>query len=45
MSDPFRVAPSLCWLRFSRSVDSTPTHSYMKGLYKYPQTEYPYQKV
>src|SRR4051812_35137938 len=24
-------------------VDSTPTHSYMKGLYKYPQREYPYQ--
>jgi len=23
-------------------VDSTPTHSYMKYLYKYPQTEYPY---
>ncbi|MBL6749419.1 MAG: glucosidase [Nevskia sp.] len=24
-------------------VDSTPTHSYMKYLYKYPQAEYPYQ--
>ena len=24
-------------------VDSTPTHSYMKGLYKYPQQPYPYQ--
>ena len=24
-------------------LDSTPTHSYMKYLYKYPQTEYPYQ--
>ena len=23
-------------------VDSTPTHSYMKYLYKYPQAEYPY---
>lgn len=23
-------------------LDSTPTHSYMKGLYKYPQEEYPY---
>jgi hypothetical protein len=23
-------------------LDSTPTHSYMKYLYKYPQTEYPY---
>ncbi len=23
-------------------LDSTPTHSYMKGLYKYPQREYPY---
>ena len=23
-------------------LDSTPTHSYMKGLYKYPQSEYPY---
>jgi hypothetical protein len=24
-------------------VDNTPTHSYMKLIYKYPQTEYPYQ--
>ena len=24
-------------------LDSTPTHSYMKYLYKYPQAEYPYQ--
>ena len=24
-------------------LDSTPTHSYMKMLYKYPQNEYPYQ--
>ena len=24
-------------------VDSTPTHSYMKYLYKYPQAEYPYE--
>jgi hypothetical protein len=23
-------------------LDSTPTHSYMKGLYKYPQVAYPY---
>ena len=23
-------------------LDSTPTHSYMKSLYKYPQAEYPY---
>ncbi|MEO1148275.1 MAG: glucosidase [Cyanobacteria bacterium J06638_22] len=23
-------------------LDSTPTHSYLKGLYKYPQAEYPY---
>jgi hypothetical protein len=23
-------------------IDSTPTHSYMKYLYKYPQREYPY---
>lgn len=23
-------------------IDSTPTHSYMKALYKYPQSEYPY---
>ncbi|MBA4302539.1 Glycosyl hydrolase family 63 C-terminal domain-containing protein [Algoriphagus alkaliphilus] len=26
-------------------LDSTPTHSYMKMLYKYPQAEYPYQKL
>ncbi|HSB71074.1 MAG TPA: glucosidase [Candidatus Methylomirabilis sp.] len=26
-------------------LDSTPTHSYMKGLYKYPQTEYPYTRL
>jgi hypothetical protein len=24
-------------------LDSTPTHSYMKALYKYPQTEFPYR--
>ncbi|GMU21213.1 MAG: hypothetical protein AMXMBFR13_13060 [Phycisphaerae bacterium] len=24
-------------------LDSTPTHSYAKALYKYPQTEYPYR--
>ncbi len=23
-------------------LDSTPTHSYMKGLYKYPQSQFPY---
>ena len=23
-------------------IDSTPTHSYMKMLYKYPQAEFPY---
>jgi hypothetical protein len=26
-------------------VDNTPTHSYMKFLYKYPQAEYPYGKL
>ena len=26
-------------------LDSTPTHSYMKGLYKYPQSEFPYEKI
>ena len=26
-------------------LDSTPTHSYMKALYKYPQCEYPYGKL
>jgi Mannosylglycerate hydrolase MGH1-like glycoside hydrolase domain len=26
-------------------IDSTPTHSYMKYLYKYPQREYPYAKL
>src|SRR5437868_1621773 len=26
-------------------LDSTPTHSYMKFLYKYPQTEYPYGRL
>jgi len=26
-------------------VDSTPTHSYMKYLYKYPQHEYPYKDL
>jgi len=26
-------------------LDSTPTHSYMKGLYKYPQAEYPYEAL
>jgi hypothetical protein len=26
-------------------LDSTPTHSYMKALYKYPQLEYPYARL
>ncbi len=26
-------------------LDSTPTHSYMRMLYKYPQVEYPYQQL
>lgn len=26
-------------------LDGTPTHSYMKYLYKYPQQEFPYQKL
>ena len=26
-------------------LDATPTHSYMKYLYKYPQTEFPYQQL
>ena len=26
-------------------LDSTPTHSYMKALYKYPQSEYPYAEL
>src|SRR5262249_23920407 len=26
-------------------LDSTPTHSYMKYLYKYPQREFPYQDL
>jgi hypothetical protein len=26
-------------------LDSTPTHSYMKYLYKYPQTEFPYTQL
>src|SRR6478672_5998207 len=26
-------------------LDNTPTHSYMKYLYKYPQAEYPYAKL
>ncbi|MGE3953821.1 MAG: glucosidase [Parachlamydiales bacterium] len=26
-------------------LDSTPTHSYMKMLYKYPQAEYPYKNL
>ena len=26
-------------------LDSTPTHSYMKALYKYPMCEYPYSRI
>src|SRR5439155_7769682 len=26
-------------------LDSTPTHSYMKYLYKYPQAEFPYTRL
>src|SRR5918992_4575905 len=26
-------------------IDSTPTHSYMKALYKYPQGEFPYGRM
>ena len=26
-------------------LDSTPTHSYMRALYKYPQSEFPYQRL
>ncbi|MEE2937215.1 MAG: glucosidase [Planctomycetota bacterium] len=26
-------------------VDSTPTHSYLKGIYKYPQSRYPYEEL
>ncbi|MEO8377037.1 MAG: glucosidase [Candidatus Sumerlaeota bacterium] len=26
-------------------LDSTPTHSYMRALYKYPQSKYPYQQL
>lgn len=26
-------------------IDSTPTHSYMKALYKYPQAEFPYRRL
>src|SRR3954449_2059726 len=26
-------------------LDSTPTHSYLKALYKYPQAEYPYGRL
>ncbi|MHC4741490.1 MAG: MGH1-like glycoside hydrolase domain-containing protein, partial [Planctomycetota bacterium] len=26
-------------------LDSTPTHSYMKGLYKYPQDRFPYEQL
>lgn len=30
-----------CWF----PLDSTPTHSYLKALYKYPQREFPYQQL
>ncbi len=26
-------------------VDATPTHSYMKGIYKYPQAKFPYEDI
>ncbi len=26
-------------------VDATPTHSYMKGIYKYPQCKFPYEQL
>src|SRR5690606_27703086 len=26
-------------------LDSTPTHSYMRALYKYPQAEFPYSRL
>ncbi len=26
-------------------LDNTPTHAYMKGLYRYPQAEFPYQRL
>ena len=26
-------------------LDGTPTHSYMKALYKYPQNEFPYEQL
>ncbi len=26
-------------------VDATPTHAYLRGLYKYPQAEYPYDRL
>src|SRR3954468_16740059 len=26
-------------------LDSTPTHSYLKALYKYPQSEFPYERL
>jgi len=35
------LSPFLIWVR----QDSTPTHSYMKYLYKYPQREYPYERL
>ena len=35
--------------RTSRNItfylDATPTHSYLRFLYKYPQAEYPYEKL
>ncbi len=30
---------------YYRYLDASPTHSYMKMLYKYPQVEYPYQRL
>ena len=30
---------------YYRYIDGVPTHAYMKMLYKYPQVEYPYEKL
>src|ERR1700751_4870789 len=33
------------WKEYYVYLDSTPTHSYMKYLYKYPQRAYPYHQI
>lgn len=33
------------WKEYYFHLDSTPTHSYMKFLYKYPQAEFPYAQL